>query len=55
MCIETGKCYPSQCSAERDSGFYNVHNACSGRYKTCGGLHWRYLTEEEKERFLGSA
>ena len=51
MCIETGECYPSQSAAERASGFYNVHKACSGRFKTCGGLHWRYLTEEEKGRF----
>ena len=55
MCVETGECFPSQCAAEKASGFYNVHKACAGRFKTCGGFHWRYLTEEEKERFFGSA
>ena len=55
MCIETGECYPSQSAAEKDCGFYNVHKVCSGKYATCGGYHWRYLTEEEKGRFLGSA
>ena len=50
MCVETGECYPSQCAAERASGFRNVHKACAGRVATCGGVHWRYLTEEEKRR-----
>ena len=55
MCVETGECYPSQRAAERATGLYDIHQACSGRIMTCGGYHWRYLTDEEKERFRGSA
>ena len=55
ICIETGECYPSQKNAEETTGFYNVHKACSGRSRTCGGYHWRYLTEEEKEQYFGGA
>ncbi|MBQ6366545.1 MAG: hypothetical protein IJI61_09120 [Oscillospiraceae bacterium] len=55
LCIETGEYYPSQKNAEETTGFYNVHKACAGRHRTCGGYHWRYLTEEEIIRYFGGA
>ena len=53
VCIETGENYPSVCAAERATGYTGIHKACSGRQRTCGGNHWRLLTEEEKASLYG--
>ena len=53
-CVETGEVYRSQWAAEKATGFYSVHKVCQGKYRTCGGYHWRYLTEEERVRCFGS-
>ena len=42
-CVETGKIYPSQRAAERETGFCNIHKVCSGRNRVCGGYHWEYI------------
>ena len=47
ICVETGKKYPSQLAAERETGFVSIHKVCARGRGTCGGWHWRYLTEEE--------
>ena len=43
-CVETGVVYPSQRSAEKDTGFAGIHKACSGRQSTAGGYHWCYVS-----------
>lgn len=45
ICIETEKIYQSSGEAERDTGICgrNIRSACSGRYKTAGGYHWKWL------------
>ena len=42
ICVETGEVFPSQHAAEIATGFYSIHKACSGMYKTSGGYHWQY-------------
>ena len=42
-CVETGEVYPSQWAAERITGHYDIHKACSGRVSVCGGYHWEYV------------
>lgn len=44
LCVETGKTYPSLRQAERELGIShnNISAVCLGKYKTCGGFHWRY-------------
>lgn len=44
-CIETGKIYVSTMQVERDLGFAhaNISYACTGRYKTAYGFHWKYI------------
>ena len=53
VCVETGVIYPSQCAAEKASGFRGVHKACTGEHHTCGGYHWRYADKGECSSFLG--
>ena len=55
MCVETGDVFPSQREAVRTTGFQSVPKVCKGINTTCGGYHWRYLTEEEKEQYFGGA
>lgn len=45
ICIETGKIYVSTMQVERDLGFAhtNISYACTGRYKTAYGFHWKYI------------
>ena len=43
-CVETGEVYRSQHAAEAATGFSNIHKACSGRNRTCGGYHWERIT-----------
>ena len=45
MCMETGKIYQSGGEAERDTGICgrNIRSACSGKYKTAGGYHWKWV------------
>ena len=45
ICVETGKIYPSQRAAEKETGFGGIHKACSGLQNTSGGYHWRILQE----------
>ena len=42
VCVETGEVYSSGCEAERITGFYGIHKACSGIQVTSGGYHWRF-------------
>lgn len=46
LCIETGKIYPSTGEVERQLGLSrgNISSVCTGRYKTCGGFHWKYVS-----------
>ena len=45
--VETGEFFPSQSTAERETGFQNIHKVCAGRYLTAGGYHWRYAVRDE--------
>jgi hypothetical protein len=49
VCIETNKLYVSIADATRDTGTYHssICDACTGKQKTAGKLHWRYATEQE--------
>lgn len=53
-CIETGKNYVSGKEAWRQTGVRdaNIGRCCKGIQKTAGGLHWRFLTEEEISEFI---
>ena len=42
-CVETGKIYPSQCAAEKETGFCGIHKVCEGKRIICGGCHWEYV------------
>ena len=45
LCIETGIVYKSIREAERQTGVNhnNIGEACSGKRKSAGKLHWKYL------------
>lgn len=47
LCVETGGIYPSACEAGRRTGISqgNISSVCTGRYKTSGGYHWKYIEE----------
>lgn len=47
LCIETGIIYTSGRDAEAKLGIHhtNIYGVCSGKRKTAGGYHWRYLNE----------
>ena len=49
ICVETGEYYPSQMAAEKATGYTGVHRVCGGTRNVCGGYHWRYATDEEKQ------
>lgn len=44
-CIETGKVYKSTRDAWRDTnaGYSHISECASGKRKTAGGYHWRYV------------
>lgn len=46
LCEETGEIFPSTHEVERKLGFAQTHisDCCLGKYKTCGGFHWRYVS-----------
>lgn len=44
MCIETGITYPSIKEAMYKTGFKNISKVCNGKFKTCGGFHWRFVS-----------
>ena len=46
VCVETGEFYPSLTAAEKKTGHYGIHKACSGVQMTSGGCHWRYAEQE---------
>jgi len=45
LCVETGEIFESTMEAERKTGIFqsNISLACSGKRKTTGGYHWRYV------------
>lgn len=45
LCIETQKIYDSGRDIEQKLGIphSNIYNVCSGKRKTAGGYHWRYI------------
>lgn len=47
LCVETGVIYPSMMEAERQTGLCNSHisECCTGKQKTHGGFHWKYIEE----------
>ena len=42
-CVETGEVYLSQNAAEKATGYYGIHKACSGIQQVCGGYHWENI------------
>lgn len=42
ICVETGEYFPSQCAAEKATGYGGIHRVCQGFQNTAGGYHWRY-------------
>ena len=42
ICVETGEYFPSQCAAEKATGYRGIHRVCQGFQITAGGYHWRY-------------
>lgn len=48
MCLETGKVYPCAKFAAEAIGVHraSIQNAIAGRVRTCGGFHWKYLTDK---------
>ena len=49
VCEETGMVYPSIKAARRAVGFYDINKACVIKDKTCGGMHWHFLEQDEKQ------
>ena len=52
LCVETGVIYESTMEASRETGLTqsNIWYCCNGqRYKTCGGFHWEFVEDTEKE------
>ena len=51
MCIETGKIYQSTTLAAKDYGVSGsaINKCARGILKTCAGVHWKYLTNDEEE------
>ena len=48
LCVETGELFESIMEASRKTGvdFSNISKVCSGKLKTTGGYHWKYLEAE---------
>ena len=54
-CVETKKIYASSASAARAVGIKSsgkIGVAAKDSTKTCGGFHWEYLSDEEKEFYI---
>jgi len=49
ICLDNGKIYSSAHSADKECGVKNVAYVCQGIYTHCGGTHWQYLDDYEKE------
>ena len=51
LCVETGQIYESLSEACQILGMKvgNLSYCLSGKYKTCGGFHWEYYTEDTEE------
>lgn len=49
VCVETGVCFDSAKRAAESVQVAStcISAACSGKYKTCGGFHWRYADVNE--------
>lgn len=47
LCIETGIVYESLRNAERQTGVVNIWAVCHNKQKTAGGLHWKFITEND--------
>lgn len=45
ICVETCEVFESIHDAERKTGIYsgNISKACTGKYKTTGGYHWKFV------------
>lgn len=48
-CVELDRVFESQKEAAAELGLYsgNISSCCNGRTKTCGGLHWRFATQDD--------
>lgn len=44
MCIETGEIFESVSDAARHYNLFdgNIVKCCNGKYKSCGGFHWKW-------------
>lgn len=53
LCIETNEVFPSSREVERSLGInHNCINAvCNGKQKTAGKKHWKYISEEEYQKY----
>ena len=51
LCIELNRIFYSEKQAERELkiGVSRISECCSGKNKTAGGYHWRYVDENLKE------
>lgn len=43
LCIDTNKIYSSISEAEKETKIYHIREACNGKQKIAGKLHWKYL------------
>lgn len=54
QCVETGQTYPSARNASQHTGIYqsSISRCCNKDYgfKTAGGYHWKYVTDERVYR-----
>lgn len=53
QCVETGLIFESASEAARQvpkTTQSKICMVCRGQRKTCGGLHWQYYEEEEREK-----
>ena len=44
-CVELDRIFPSTHEASRQLGLAHnsISRCCNGKYKTCGGYHWKYI------------
>lgn len=45
LCIETNIVYKSGADALRQTGIKHISSCCTGKRKTAGGYHWKYITQ----------
>ena len=55
LCITTGIAYKTLSEAARatNSDVSNIRKVCIGKYKSTKGKQWKYITEEEYQRYQG--